>query len=210
MYTIILNPISDFTADVIIESLILPVFWIDTILYLYHKSFETIKISSKFEMHFFLKVIIVFLLTIDFFVYIGTVSNGARLIRPFRILRGLLPILYDSVTRKNFYALALAYKDILVFLVFYTFVILGFALVSNQIIQLPPELKPDEFTNNYAEFIKSIYVVYTLSSYDSYPDNQLQAIEWNVYIYAFFILFVLLNIFFFTVIPSSIILDSFR
>ena len=80
---------------------------------------------------------IVFLLTLDVFIFLGTSSAPLRAMRPFSILRGFLPIFYDSITRKNFYALIAAYKDILVFLSFYAIIIVSFALVSNQMIDVP-------------------------------------------------------------------------
>jgi hypothetical protein len=49
-----------------------------------------------------------------------------------------------------------------------------------------------------------------MSSYDSYPDNQLVAIRQNNAYYAIFIVFILLNVFFFVVIPATLIFNSFR
>jgi hypothetical protein len=153
---------------------------------------------------------IVTLLTIDVFIFLGTRSAPLRAMRPFRILRGLLPIFYDAITRKNFYALIAAYKDILVYISFYACVIVGFAFVGNQIIDLPPGTVLDQYTNDYTSFVKSIYITYVMSSYDAYPDNQLASIKWNIWIYAYVLIFVLLNIFFFVTIPSILILNSFR
>lgn len=130
--------------------------------------------------------------------------------RPFSILRAFLPIFYDSITRKNFYALIAAYKDILVFLSFYAIIIISFALVSNQMIDVPADYQFDQYSNNYRDFFQSLYVTYALSSYDSYPDNQIASIKWNVATYAIFIVFIFFNMFFFTTIPATLILNSFR
>lgn len=49
-----------------------------------------------------------------------------------------------------------------------------------------------------------------MSTYDSYPDNQLIAIRQSIYIYAFFVIFIFLNVFFFVTIPATIVFNSFR
>ena len=46
----------------------------------------------------------------------------------------MLPIFYDTTTRKAFEALISSSKDILVFIAFYALVIVGFAMVANQVI----------------------------------------------------------------------------
>ena len=52
--------------------------------------------------------------------------------------------------------------------------------------------------------------MYILSSYDSFPDNQQIALNANVYYYAFFVIFIFFNVFFFVVIPATLIFQSFR
>ena len=54
---------------------------------------------------------------------------------------------------------------------FYTVVIVCFALVGNQIIEIPKNIGFDDYTQNYGELGKMIFVMYVLSSYDAYPDN---------------------------------------
>jgi hypothetical protein len=121
-----------------------------------------------------------------------------------------MPILYDSYTRKAFEALLSAYKDILVFLFFYTCIIVGFGVVCHQIVQLPDDVEVDEFTNNYRDLGKTIFIMYVMSTYDAYPDNQLVAIRTSLWIYGFFIIFIFLNVFFFVTIPATIVFNSFR
>ena len=55
-----------------------------------------------------------------------------------------------------------------------------------------------------------IFITYILGTYDSYPDNQLPAIEENTWYYCMFILYIFLNMFIFSSIPGSIIFDKFR
>ena len=55
-----------------------------------------------------------------------------------------------------------------------------------------------------------IFITYILGTYDSYPDNQLPAIEENVWYYGMFILYIFLNMFIFSSIPGSLIFDKFR
>lgn len=49
-----------------------------------------------------------------------------------------------------------------------------------------------------------------MSTYDAYPDNQLIAIRQSTWIYAFFVIFIFLNVFFFVTIPATIVFNSFR
>lgn len=112
--------------------------------------------------------------------------------------------------RKAFEALLSAYKDVFVFLFFYTCVIVGFAVVANQIIQLPQDAGEDPYTSNYRQLDKTIFIMYVMSSYDAYPDNQLVGIRTSLWIYAFFIIFIFLNVFFFVTIPATIVYTSFR
>ena len=88
-----------------------------------------------------------------------------------------MPIFYDSNTRKSLEAVLSGYKDIVVFLTFYTIVIVLFAIVANQVIYIPKDVKYDRYTNNYVSLSKTFFVLYVLSSYDAYPDNQLVAIQ---------------------------------
>ena len=88
-----------------------------------------------------------------------------------------LPIIYDLTTRKSFEALRNSYKDIIVYVAFYTIVILSFAIVANQIIEIPEGTEYDRFTENYTDLGKCFFIIYVLSSYESYPDNQLVAIR---------------------------------
>lgn len=55
-----------------------------------------------------------------------------------------------------------------------------------------------------------IFITYILGTYDSYPDNQLPAIEQNAWYYPMFILYIFLNMFIFSSIPGSLIFESFK
>lgn len=55
-----------------------------------------------------------------------------------------------------------------------------------------------------------VFIVYVTGTYDAYPDNQIPAIQSSTYYYAFFILFIFLNMFIFSSIPGSLIFDKFR
>lgn len=122
----------------------------------------------------------------------------------------MLPIFYDSNVRKSFEALLSSYKDFFVYIFFYTIVIVGFAVIANQLIILPEDAGEDPLTNNYRELDKTIFIMYVMSSYDSYPDNQLIAIKTSLWIYGFFICFIFLNVFFFVTIPATVLFGSFR
>lgn len=91
----------------------------------------------------------------------------------------MLPLFYDALTRKSVEAFVSTYKDIAIFIALYSCVIVSFALVANQIVRFPPGWQFDRYSSNYPDFIKSIYVIYCLSSYDAYPDNQYPAVRWS-------------------------------
>ncbi len=55
-----------------------------------------------------------------------------------------------------------------------------------------------------------IFIVYVTATYDSYPDNQLVALRSSIYFYAFFIVFIFLNMFLYSSIPGTLIFDKFR
>lgn len=114
-------------------------------MYLYHKSFETIKISSKFEIRFYLKLAVLTLLIADLLVFAITQAEDIRYFRPFRFIRGLLPIFYDALTRKSLQALMSAYKDFIVFVTVYAVIILSFALMQNQFFGFLPEATIDNY-----------------------------------------------------------------
>jgi len=114
-------------------------------MYLYHMSYETIKISSKFELRFYIKIGVLVLLIADLLVFAITQANDIRYFRPFRFVRGLLPIFYDALTRKSFQALFSTYKDIIVYIAIYAVIILSFALMQNQFFSFLPDATPDPF-----------------------------------------------------------------
>ena len=82
--------------------------------------------------------------------------------------------------------------------------------MQNQFYGFLPDAKINDYKENYGDFIKSIYITYVNSSYDSYPDNQMAVIRWSEWCYALVIAFVLLNMFFFVTIPGTIFFNSFR
>lgn len=87
-------------------------------------------VSQKLQRRFYVKQVILILLTIDLIIYACT-THLDRLVRPFRILRGVLPIFYDNFIRKAFAAMLTSYKDLIVFVFFDTLVILSTALIAS-------------------------------------------------------------------------------
>ncbi len=78
------------------------------------------------------------LLVVDFFIFAISEADDIRYFRPFRFVRGLLPIFYDALTRKSFEALFSTYKDIIVFIGLYMVIILSFAMMQNQFYSFLP------------------------------------------------------------------------
>lgn len=102
----------------------------------------------------------------------------------------------------------------LVYFLFYVIVMLAFAIVGTVFIHMPESAKQkadyDPILNNYQELSRMIFITYITGTHDSYPNNQLPAIQANIYYYGFFIGFIFLNMFLFTSIPGSLLFDCFR
>jgi hypothetical protein len=142
---VILDPKNYFTVKLVVESVILALYWVDVAMYLYHKSFESIKISSKFEIRFYFKLAVLLLLVADLLVFSITQAEDIRYFRPFMFIRGLLPIFYDALTRKSLQALLSAYKDFIVFVTMYAIIILSFALMQNQFYGFLPDATVNDY-----------------------------------------------------------------
>jgi hypothetical protein len=89
-------------------------------------------------------------------------------------------------------------------------IVLSFAILANQFIQFPADYQYDIYTGNYPDFSKAYYLIYIITSYDAYPDNQLVALRWSQWTNAIFLPYVILNMFVFVTIPGAIIFSSFR
>jgi len=82
MYMVILDSES-YAAKIVVETLILTIFWADNIFLFYCKTFD----KNKYSSFFIFKVILILLMTIDLIVFITLPCYNSRPIRPFRILR---------------------------------------------------------------------------------------------------------------------------
>jgi hypothetical protein len=43
-------------------------------------------------------------------------------------------------------------------------------IIGTQVITIPPNVKTDQYNNNYSSLPHMIYLTYVLSSYDAWPD----------------------------------------
>jgi len=68
----------------------------------------------------------------------------------------------------------------------------------------------DPYKNNYSNLGSMIFVVYVNATYDSFPDNQVLAIQNSEANFIYFAVFVFLNMFLFSSIPGSLIYLKFR
>jgi len=107
--------------------------------------------------------------------------------------------------------------DILVYFIFFATVIVFYALLGNRALKFDPYYKDpdfpmnvDPFRSNYGDLVKMIFNVYVASSYDSYPDNQMLAIQNYEPNYIYYIVFVFANMFLFSSIPGTIIFLVFK
>lgn len=129
----------------------------------------------------------------------------------------VIPMLYDQEMRKTFFSFFSAYTDIVVYFVFFTIVIGGWALIGSRALTFNPEyVDPqypqhiDPYKNDYQNLSHMIFVIYVTATYDSYPDNQILAIQNYEPNYIFFIIFIFMNMFLFSSIPGSLIYVKFR
>lgn len=126
-------------------------------------------------------------------------------------------MLYDPEKKRTFFSLVSAYKDILVYFIFFAIIICGWALIGSRALtfdsnyvdpNFPQNIDP--YKSNYTDLGKMIFVVYVLATYDSYPDNDILAIQNYEPNYIYFIIFIFLNMFLFSSIPGSLIYIKFR
>ena len=89
-----------------------------------------------------------------------------------------MPIVFDHQLRKVFISLASSYTDILVYVVFFTIVVCGFALIGNRALTIDPNFVDstypkhiDPYSSDYLSLGKMIFITYIAATYDSYPDN---------------------------------------
>lgn len=105
----------------------------------------------------------------------------------------------------------------LVYLIFFSFIICGWALIGSRALKFDPEYldsdvpqRMDPYKTNYSDLGTMIFVVYVTATYDSYPDNEILAIQNYEPNYIYFIVFIFLNMFLFSSIPGSLIYLKFR
>lgn len=119
--------------------------------------------------------------------------------------------------RKCLISLASAYKDILVYLIFYTTIIVAYAFIGSKTLTFDPSFVDpnfpqlvDPYRSNYTNLSSMIFIVYVTATYDAYPDNQTLAIQNQETNYIYFLVFVFLNMFLFSSIPGSLIYFRFK
>jgi hypothetical protein len=128
-----------------------------------------------------------------------------------------VPLLFDAEMRKSLLSLASAYKDVLVYFIFFATVIVGYALLGNRALTFDPNYKDpifpqnvDPYKTNYLDLGRMIFMVYVTATYDSYPDNQILVIQNYEPNYIYYIIFIFCNMFLFSSIPGSLIYIKFR
>lgn len=95
-------------------------------------------------------------------------------------------MLHDSEMRKTFFSFVSAYTDIIVYLIFFTIVVCSWALIGSRALTFDQDYKDpnpefvenvDPYKNDYENLSHMIFVVYVTATYDSYPDNQILAVQ---------------------------------
>jgi hypothetical protein len=103
-----------------------------------------------------------------------------------------------------------AYKDIFAYFIFYACAIFSFGAIGSIIIRLPPGTQYDPMQSDYSNFFQMSFLLYVVSSYDTYPDYQMVALKVSLYYYIFWITFIFMNALFFVNIPNTFIFMSFK
>jgi len=94
----------------------------------------------------------------------------------------VIPVIFDTDLRKVLISLSTAYKDLLVYIIYYSIIIGGFALIGTKTLTFDPTYSPpgefqfDEYMSNYNDLSMMIFQTYALATYDNYPDNQYLAV----------------------------------
>ena len=89
----------------------------------------------------------------------------------------VVPLLFDPEMRKSLFSLLSAYKDILVYFIFFASVIVSYSFIGNQALTFDPNYKDpkfpqnvDPYKTNYDDLGRMIFMLYVTAT-DSYPDN---------------------------------------
>ena len=77
-----------------LEIAFLLVLWADVIFEIYHKTFEVLRISSKFQTRFYIRIILLTLLTMDQIIFL--LADTSNPIRPFVVLRACTYLLMKA------------------------------------------------------------------------------------------------------------------
>ena len=92
--------------------------------------------------------------------------------------------MFDPEVRKTMSSLSSIYKDIIVYIIYYSIIIGGFALIGTKTLRFDPnrnfpdsEFNFDFYMSNYNNLSMMIFQTYVLSTYDNYPDNQMLAFQ---------------------------------
>jgi len=111
---------------------------IDIAIDFYCQSFNRLTIKNKYPKLLYIKTIVTELMLVDLVIFIVLPGEHSRPIRPFRILRAALPVIYDQELRRSLIALFSAYKELLAFIVYYSIIIGSFALIGSRTLTFDP------------------------------------------------------------------------
>ena len=99
----------------------------------------------------------------------------------------MLPVIYSKEIFRSLVALFSAYKDIFAFILYYSIIIVIFAIIGSRTLTFDKNFVdpdpnfanvpygPDQYFNNYNDLSRMIYHVYGLATWDYYPDFQILA-----------------------------------
>jgi hypothetical protein len=96
-------------------------------------------------------------------------------------------------------------------MVFFISITLFWALLGWKFIgDMDNEVEYDAYSSNFSEIFTSFNIMYSLISFDGYPDCMLPSIGSSPYYLIFFILYLSLYILLFVPVPVAFVFEAFR
>jgi len=98
----------------------------------------------------------------------------------------------------------------IVFFAFYWCFLAFYSFMGTEILAVDESLPHNNYSEEYTDLGKMIFIMFINASTDAYPDINFQAIRQSPWNYTYFYVFELINSFIFALIPGSLVYYTFR
>lgn len=120
-------------------------------------------------------------------------------------------LFYSRELRRTFQAVLLSFEHILQLVIFILVMVFLTALIGTQVIgDMDGSVHYDPYIQNFNDFLVTSNLLYTLISFDPYPDLMIPAINYSSYYLLYFIPFVTLLLLLLLPVPVAIVFEAFR